>query len=228
MLYDKSIKNCKGEDKMNTKDYIETKKSKKLSDIFKGVLAAGLVVGSMVTSTACKPNQPHESSSSTSTIETTATTQQTTTTETTSTTETTKIDEPIVRTDEQVEKFLNEMSDYFKVDNLDEQSVAFGSRINEETGEIQCRMALVKKNAAGEQYIIFAKDINSDKFYRVYNELSKNGYWSEDELSEKHFTIKFLKENCSGEVLDIIVETAQDVYTNKQSTNQSSQDDLVR
>ena len=59
---------------MNTKDYIETKKSKKLSDIFKGVLAAGLVVGSMVTSTACKPNQPHESSSSTSKIETTTTT----------------------------------------------------------------------------------------------------------------------------------------------------------
>ena len=59
---------------MNTKDYIETKKSKKLSDIFKGVLAAGLVVGSMVNSTACKPNQPHESSSSTSTIETTTTT----------------------------------------------------------------------------------------------------------------------------------------------------------
>lgn len=45
MLYDKSIKNCKGEDKMNTKDYIENKKSKKLTDIFKGVLAAGLVVG---------------------------------------------------------------------------------------------------------------------------------------------------------------------------------------
>ena len=59
---------------MNTKDYIENKKSKKLSDIFKGVLATGLVVGSMVTSTACKPNQPHESSSSTSTIETTTTT----------------------------------------------------------------------------------------------------------------------------------------------------------
>ena len=59
---------------MNTKDYIETQKSKKLSDIFKGVLAAGLVVGSMVTSTACKPNQPHESSSSTSKIETTTTT----------------------------------------------------------------------------------------------------------------------------------------------------------
>ena len=197
---------------MNTKTPIE---NKKLSDILKGALAAGLVVGSMLTSTACKPNQPYESSSSTSKIETT-------------TSETTKIDEPIVRTDEQVEKFLNEMSDYFKVDNLDEQSVAFGSRINEETGEIQCRMALVKKNAAGEQYIIFAKDINSDKFYRVYNELSKNGYWSEAELSEKYFTIKFLKENCSGEVLDIIVETAQDVYTNKQSTNQSSQDDPVR
>lgn len=63
---------------MNTKDYIENKKSKKLSNILKGVLATGLVVGSMVTSTACKPNQPHEStsttSSSTSTIETSTTT----------------------------------------------------------------------------------------------------------------------------------------------------------
>lgn len=59
---------------MNTKDYIENKKSKKLSNILKGALATGLVVGSMVTSTACKPNQPHESSSSTSTIETTTTT----------------------------------------------------------------------------------------------------------------------------------------------------------
>lgn len=58
---------------MNTKDYIENKKSKKLSNILKGALATGLVVGSMVTSTACKPNQPHESSSSTSTIETTTT-----------------------------------------------------------------------------------------------------------------------------------------------------------
>ena len=79
MLYDKSIKNCKGDDKMNTKDYIENKKSKKLSDILKGALAAGLVVGSMVTSTACKPNQPHESTSttnsSTNAIETTTTTQ---------------------------------------------------------------------------------------------------------------------------------------------------------
>ena len=126
----KVSKTVKGEDKMNTKNLIE---NKKISDILKGALAAGLVVGSMITSTACKPNQPQESSSSTSTIETT-------------TSETTKIDEPVIRTDEQVEKFLNEMSDYFKVDNLDEQSVAFGSRINEETGEIQCRMALVKKN----------------------------------------------------------------------------------
>ena len=70
----KVSKTVKGDDKMNTKDYIENKKSKKLSDIFKGVLAVGLVVGSMVTSTACKPNQPQESSSSTSTIETTTTT----------------------------------------------------------------------------------------------------------------------------------------------------------
>ena len=102
---------------MNTKDYIETKKSKKLSDIFKGVLAVGLVVGSMVTSTACKPNQPHESSSSTSTIETTTTTQQTTT-ETPSTTETTKIDEPIIRTDEKAEKLKAMIDTYYEKDRF--------------------------------------------------------------------------------------------------------------
>ena len=107
---------------MNTKDYIETKKSKKLSDIFKGVLAVGLVVGSMVTSTACKPDQPHESSSSTSTIETT-------------TTNTTKIDEPIVRTDEQVERFIETMKAYFKVDNYLDQYIVFASRVNDESGE---------------------------------------------------------------------------------------------
>lgn len=55
---------------MNTKNLIE---NKKISDILKGALAAGLVVGSMLTSTACKPNQPHESTSNTSTIETTTT-----------------------------------------------------------------------------------------------------------------------------------------------------------
>ena len=100
---------------MNTKDYIETKKSKKLSNILKGALAAGLVVGSMVTSTACKPNQPHESSSSTSTIETTTTTQQTTT-GTPSTTETTKIDEPIVRTDEKAEELKAMIDAYYDED----------------------------------------------------------------------------------------------------------------
>ena len=53
-------------------------------------------------------------------------------------------------------------------------------------------------------------------------------YWSEDELSEKHFTIKFLKENCSGESLDILAEAINTKFIKKQSTNQPSQDDLVR
>ena len=200
---------------MNTKDYIETKKSKKLSDIFKGVLVAGLVVGSMVTSTACKPNQPHESSSSTSTIETT-------------TSEITKIDEPVIRTDEQVEKFIDTIKLRFnqivKVDNVDAQYVGFATMPNKETGELLYKMALVQKMDNDEKLFIAVGDIDKDKFIKIYNELSKNGYWSEDELSEKYFTIKFLKEICSGEVLDAMTEWLLEEYV----PNQSSQDDLVR
>ena len=211
----KVSKTVKGGDKMNTKDYIETKKSKKLSDIFKGVLVAGLVVGSMVTSTACKPNQPHESSSSTSTIETT-------------TSEITKIDEPVIRTDEQVEKFIDTIKLRFnqivKVDNVDAQYVGFATMPNKETGELLYKMALVQKMDNDEKLFIAVGDIDKDKFIKIYNELSKNGYWSEDELSEKYFTIKFLKEICSGEVLDAMTEWLLEEYV----PNQSSQDDLVR
>lgn len=199
---------------MNTKDYIENKKSKKLSNILKGALATGLVVGSMITSTACKPNQPHESSSSTSKVETT-------------TTNTTKIDEPIVRTDEQVEKFIDTIKlifQIFKVDNVDAQYVGFATMPNEETGELLYKMALLQKMDNDEKRFIHAGDIDKDKFIKIYNELSKNGYWSEDELSEKYFTIKFLKENCSGEVLDTMTEWLLEQL----GPNQSSQDDLVR
>ena len=195
---------------MNTKDYIETKKSKKLSDIFKGVLAVGLVVGSMVTSTACKPNQPHESSSSTSTIETT-------------TTNTTKIDEPIVRTDEQVERFVKTMKDFFKEVNYENQLIVFASRVNDESGESEYKIALFEKTNNGREFVT-VNDINAEQFFKIYEELSSKGYWSKNELSEKEFVIKDILDNCSGEVLDIIVERINDVY----ATNQSSQDDLVR
>ena len=195
---------------MNTKDYIENKKSKKLSDIFKGVLAVGLVVGSMVTSTACKPNQPHESSSSTSTIETT-------------TTNTTKIDEPIVRTDEQVERFIETMKAYFKVDNYLDQYIVFASRVNDESGESEYKIALFEKTNNGRAFVT-VNDISAEQFFKIYEELSSKGHWSKNELSEKEFVIKDILDNCSGEVLDIIVERINDVY----ATNQSSQDDLVR
>ena len=206
----KVSKTVKGGDKMNTKDYIETKKSKKLSDIFKGVLAVGLVVGSMITSTACKPNQPHENSSSTSKIETT-------------TSEPTKIDEPIVRTDEQVERFVKTMKDFFKEVNYENQLIVFASRVNDESGESEYKIALFEKTNNGREFVT-VNDINAEQFFKIYEELSSKGHWSKNELSEKEFVIKDILDNCSGEVLDIIVERINDVY----ATNQSSQDDLVR
>ncbi|MBS7264572.1 MAG: hypothetical protein KIG44_05525 [Eubacteriales bacterium] len=222
----KVSKTVKGDDKMNTKDYIETQKSKKLSDIFKGVLAAGLVVGSMVTSTACKPNQPHESTSttnsSTSTIETTNTTQQTTATETT------KIDEPIVRTDEQVENFKKALRNIFDSGEiLDNQFVVFLSRYNDKTGDNQYRF-VIQANSENGLNMVFFKDISKEEFFTIFNDFSKNGKWSQDELSEKSFSIKQVIENCSGESLDILAEAINSKFIKKQSTNQSSQDDLVR
>lgn len=200
---------------MNTKDYIENKKSKKLSDILKGVLAAGLVVGSMVTSTACKPNQPHESSSSTSTIETT-------------TSETTKIDEPVIRTDEQVENFKKALRNIFDSGEiLDNQFIVFLSRYNDKTGDNQYRF-VIQANSENGLNMVFFKDISKEEFFTIFNDFSKNGKWSQDELSEKSFSIKQVIENCSGESLDILAEAINTKFIKKQSTNQSSQDDPVR
>ncbi len=200
---------------MNTKDYIENKKSKKLSDIFKGVLAAGLVVGSMITSTACKPNQPYESSSSTSKIETT-------------TSETTKIDEPVIRTDEQVENFKKALRNIFDSGEiLDNQFIVFLSRYNDKTGDNQYRF-VIQANTENGLNMVFFKDISKEEFFTIFNDFSKNGKWSQDELSEKSFSIKQVIENCSGESLDILAEAINSKFIKKQSTNQSSQDDPVR
>ena len=207
---------------MNTKDYIETKKSKKLSDIFKGVLAVGLVVGSMVTSTACKPNQPHESSSSTSTIETTTTTQQTTT-ETPSTTETTKIDEPIIRTDEKAEKLKAVIDAYYEEDvepkyrrikiaryhSNNETSYSFEICLG--LGEDQKIIAPFEISKEGYEYI---KDI--------YEIISGSGDISG--ISGLQLSLNYIIKNFDDKTFDILMNA----ILSKQSTNQSSQDDLVR
>lgn len=208
----KVSKTVKGEDKMNTKNLIE---NKKISDILKGALAAGLVVGSMLTSTACKPNQPQESSSSTSTIETT-------------TSETTKIDEPVIRTDEQVENFKKALRNIFDSGEiLDNQFIVFLSRYNDKTGDNQYRF-VIQANSENGLNMVFFKDISKEEFFTIFNDFSKNGKWSQDELSEKSFSIKQVIENCSGESLDILAEAINTKFIKKQSTNQSSQDDPVR
>ena len=209
---------------MNTKDYIETKKSKKLSDIFKGVLATGLVVGSMVTSTACKPNQPHESSSSTSTIETTTTTQQTTT-ETPSTTETTKIDEPIIRTDEKAEKLKAIIDAYYEEDvepkyrrikiacyrENKETSYAFEIRkiIDEDLNTIE-----IDAFDISEEEYEYIKDI--------YEIISGSGDISG--IGALQLSLNYIIKNFDDKTFDILMNA----ILAKQSTNQSSQDDLVR
>ncbi len=218
----KVSKTVKGEDKMNTKDYIENKKSKKLSDIFKGVLAAGLVVGSMVTSTACKPNQPHESSSSTSTIETTTTTQQTTT-ETPSTTETTKIDEPIIRTDEKSEKLKAMIDTYYEKDVEPKNKKMKIGTYNNGNGKIGCQFAICLKD---ENILktIASFDITSEEHDYIKDFAQKLAGDNVEILDDFVFPLNYLIKNFDDKTFDILMNA----ILSKQSTNQSSQDDLVR
>ena len=222
----KVSKTVKGGDKMNTKDYIENKKSKKLSNILKGVLATGLVVGSMVTSTACKPNQPHESTSttnsSTSTIETTTTTQQTTT-ETPSTTETTKIDEPIIRTDEKAEKLKAIIDAYYEKDVEPKNKKMKIGKYNNGNGKIGCQFAICLKD---ENILktIASFDITSEEYDYIMDVAQKLA--GEDvEISDNFiFPLNHLIKNFDDKTFDILMNA----ILSKQSTNQSSQDDLVR
>ena len=224
----KVSKTVKGDDKMNTKDYIETQKSKKLSNIFKGVLAAGLVVGSMLTSTACKPNQPHESTSttnsSTNAIETTTTTQQTTT-ETPSTTETTKIDEPIIRTDEKAEKLKAIIDAYYEEDvepkyrrikiasycENKETSYAFEIRkiIDEDLNTIE-----IDAFDISEEEYEYIKDI--------YEIISGSGDISG--IGALQLSLNYIIKNFDDKTFDILMNA----ILAKQSTNQSSQSSSVR
>ena len=218
----KVSKTVKGGDKMNTKDYIETKKSKKLSDIFKGVLAVGLVVGSMVTSTACKPNQPHESSSSTSTIETTTTTQQTTT-ETPSTTETTKIDEPIIRTDEKAEELKAMIDTYYEKDVEPKNKKMKIGKYNNGNGKIGCQFAICLKD---ENILktIASFDITSEEHDYIKDFAQKLAGDNVEILDDFVFPLNYLIKNFDDKTFDILMNA----ILSKQSTNQSSQDDLVR
>ncbi len=213
---------------MNTKDYIKTKKSKKLSDIFKGVLAAGLVVGSMVTSTACKPNQPHESSSttnsSTSTIETTTTTQQTTT-ETPSTTETTKIDEPIIRTDEKAEKLKAIIDAYYEEDvepKYRRIKIARYHENKETSYSFEIRKIIDEDLNTIE---IDAFDISEEEYEYIkdiYEIISGSGDISG--IGALQLSLNYIIKNFDDKTFDILMNA----ILSKQSTNQSSQDDPVR
>lgn len=206
----KVSKTVKGEDKMNTKDYIENKKSKKLSNILKGALATGLVVGSMITSTACKPNQPHENSSSTSKIETT-------------TSEITKIDQPIVRTDEKAEKLKAIIDAYYEEDvepkyrrikiarYHENNETSYSFEICLGLGEDQKIIAPFEISKEGYEYI---KDI--------YEIISGSGDISG--ISGLQLSLNYIIKNFDDKTFDILMNA----ILAKQSTNQSSQDDPVR
>ncbi len=203
----KVSKTVKGEDKMNTKTPIE---NKKISDILKGVLAAGLVVGSMLTSTACKPNQPQESSSSTSKIETT-------------TSETTKIDEPIVRTDEQIQNFISAIDSLFKFKvDMNNNSVVFASGFNEDTGNEQFRFVVISNDEGRIAYMLLT-DISKEEYFKIFNDLSNKGKWSSDELSEKTFAVNYLIENCNGESLDLMTEIINKELARREEENKELQ-----
>ena len=193
---------------MNTKDYIENKKSKKLSNILKGALATGLVVGSMVTSTACKPNQPHESSSSTSKIETT-------------TTNTTKIDEPIQISS--WDKFMNMVNEL----EIKYDSKIIGLSISNSEyadGKQEYTYDLLKINEFDQEESVEEYLTTEDDFKYVMSVIAKNlgvdipaGFGTSGTFEE-------LKPLLNEQALQIIMNTILE----QEATNQSSEDDLVR
>lgn len=199
----KVSKTVKGDDKMNTKDYIENKKSKKLSDIFKGVLAAGLVVGSMVTSTACKPNQPHESSSSTST--------------------TTEIDinQPIQSSS--WDKFQDVIDSIEKKYDIEVDVLKIGIS-KKDDGSVDCYLGLKDMESKYNPKLLKKYSISEDDFYLIMSVISQTlevdlpkDVGVIDDLSEFK---KFLNEQALQIIMNTILE--------QEETNQSSQDDLVR
>lgn len=212
---------------MNTKDYIENKKSKKLSNILKGALATGLVVGSMVTSTACKPNQPHESSSSTSTIETTTTT-------------------PIIVEDPDKEikikrnELINMIENRFKNsgNKFDEaEKIIFLSKYSIPNNQFAywCYVGALfqkEKNLVD----VMSTEITEEEYMYLINKVSPNASQEEnaadfiirfsDNYNDEHQGIKESTKNINEiddeKVLDIILDSFS------KSLSQDQQDDLVR
>ena len=188
---------------MNTKDYIENKKSKKLSNILKGALATGLVVGSMVTSTACKPNQPHESSSSTST--------------------TTEIDinQPVQSSS--WDKFQHVIDSIEKKYDID-VAVLKIAKSTKDDGSADCYLGLKDMESMYNTKLLKKYSISEDDFYLIMDIISQNlevdlpkDVGIVDELSE-------FKPLLNEQALQIIMNTILE----QEATNQSSQDDLVR
>ena len=212
---------------MNTKDYIETKKSKKLSDIFKGVLAVGLVVGSMVTSTACKPNQPHESSSSTSKIETTTTTTPT-------------IEDPDKEIKIKRNELINMIENRFKNsgNKFDEaEKIIFLSKYSIPNNQFAywCYVGALfqkEKNLVD----VMSTEITEEEYMYLINKVSPNASQEEnaadfiirfsDNYNDEHQGIKESTKNINEiddeKVLDIILDSFS------KSHSQDQQDDLVR
>ena len=164
----------------------------------------------MVTSTACKPNQPHESSSSTSKIETT-------------TSETTKIDEPVIKTDEQIQNFISAIDSLFKFKvDMNNNSVVFASGFNEDTGNEQFRFVVISNDEGRIAYMLLT-DISKEEYFKIFNDLSNKGKWSSDELSEKIFAVNYLIENCNGESLDLMTEIINKELARREEENKELQ-----
>lgn len=210
---------------MNTKDYIENKKSKKLSNIFKGVLATGLVVGSMVTSTACKPNQPHESSSSTSTIETTNTT-------------------VTIQPSEEAKAKQIELTDLIdrkfkdagkKFESLEKLIMLSKFKSSENDMYYQCYMTSFDNETGLFDYVGFA-NLNEEEYNYLASYFNLYNYENEnvnaflirfsnnfnDNYSYFNKSTKNINEIDDEKVLDIILDSFS------KSLSQDQQDDLVR
>lgn len=223
---------------MNTKDYIETKKSRKLSNILKGVLATGIVVGSMVTSTACKPNQPHESSSSTSTIETTTTT-------------TPVIEDPkeiiskkqksllntIDLCEEQLKKEYEEMPEYIEF-VLGYDKFIFLNRVISDSGKENNYIVLASNDLENrESHEIFSTKLSQEDYnyladkFGIVDDKAASFFihpiirFSDDYSGDYEYILestKNINEINDEKVLDIILDSFS------KSLSQDQQDDLVR
>lgn len=226
---DNTSHHFKGEDEMNTKDYIENKKCKKLSNILKGALATGLVVGSMVTSTACKPNQPHETTSTTSSS--------TSTIETTNTSVTIQPSEEAkakqLELKDLIDKKFKDAGENFE--SLEKLIMLSKFKSSENDMYYQCYMTSFNNETGLFDYVGFA-NLNEEEYnylasyFNLYNNENENANdflirFSNDFTDNYSYinkTTKNINEIDDEKVLDIILDSFS------KSHSQDQQDDLVR